>query len=105
MANLFVTQTYEGQSDIHGKFSQGSLIRHDVLKPEQLLFSAVQLLSSKLSVRCAYPMNGQALDSVDRLTDALMLCKIAQKKEHSKQTKYKTHSPIETEACASRWNA
>lgn len=93
VANLFVTQTYEGQSDIHGKFGQGNLIRHDVLKSEQLLFSAVQLLAFKLSVRCAYPMNGQALDSVDRLTDALILCKIAKKKRAHKTNKVQDTQP------------
>lgn len=99
VANLFVTQTYEGQSDIHGECSRDNLIRHDVLKHEQLLFSAVQSLVSRLSVRRTYPADGQALDLDDRLTDVLMLCKIAET-EHTKQTMYKIHSPIGTEASA-----
>lgn len=100
VANLFVTQTYEGQSDIHGKFRQGSLTHHDVLKHEQLLSSDVQSLVFKLSVKRTYSMKGQALDLVDKLTDAaLMLCKIAET-EHTKQTKYMIHSPIGTGASA-----
>lgn len=104
VANLFVTQTYEGQSDIHGECSQDNSTRHDVLKQEQLLFSAVRSLVFKLSVRRTYPMKGQALDLDDRLTDALMLCKIVET-EHTKQTMYKINSPIGTEASAQRWNA
>lgn len=50
VANLFVTQTYEGQSDIHGKLEQDIRLSHVVLTQVQLLFLDVQSLVFKLSV-------------------------------------------------------
>ena len=87
VANLFVTQTYEGQSDIHGKFGQNATLSHVVLTHAQLLFLDAQSLVSKLSVKGKYLARSQAPNPVRRLTDAFMLCKIA-KIEHPKQTLY-----------------
>jgi hypothetical protein len=54
VANLFVTQTYEGQSDIHGKLEQDIPLSHVVLTHVQLLFLDVQSLVFKLSVKGTY---------------------------------------------------
>lgn len=87
VANLFVTQTYEGQSDIHGKFGQDTTLSHGVLTCAQLLFLDAQSLAFKLSVNSTYSAKSQAPNPVERLTDAFMLCKIA-KIEHTKETVY-----------------
>jgi len=91
VANLFVTQTYEGQSDIHGKFGQDSLCSYVVLTHSQLLFWDAQSLVFKLSVRNRYLARSQAPNPVKGLTDAFMLCKIAEI-EHPKQTVYTAYS-------------
>ena len=51
VANLFVTQTYEGQSDIHGKFKK-TLRGRTMLTVMQLSSLVVRLLVFKLSARC-----------------------------------------------------
>jgi hypothetical protein len=87
VANLFVTQTYEGQSDIHGKLGQDIPLSHVVLIHVQLLFLDVQSLVFKLSVKKTYLARSQAPNPVERLTDAFMLCKIAHKTNSVQSTK------------------
>jgi hypothetical protein len=91
VANLFVTQTYEGQSDIHGKLEQNIPRSHIVLNQIQLLFSDAQSQVFKLSVRMTCLARSQAPNPVEEQTDAFLLCKIA-KIEHTKQTVYKATS-------------
>jgi hypothetical protein len=86
VANLFVTQTYEGQSDIHGKFGQNTTFSHDVLTCAQLSFLDAQSLVFKLFVNSTYLAKSQAPNPVGRLTDAFMLCKIAKIEEQTVYT-------------------
>jgi hypothetical protein len=52
VSNLFVTQTYEGQSDIHGESDALHFATSDTTDQTQPLFSAAQSLAFKPSVDC-----------------------------------------------------